>query len=355
MKIVNCKLKIISVAAVLFLVVVPVVFVVFTSSFVQAANCGLATDNPATPENETASCGSLVPCTGVDCTICDFFKLFQNIFNKALVLVPVVAVGFICWAGYCFLIAGGKPDQITKAKGILKSTFIGIAIFYSSYAIASSVLGIIAKSTNPAIDFGFHGSSFTFSCPEGTGGIDVFYSGGTITVNIPGVDQYFIPPNEEFEGATTTQAIKEGGVRVFRNGGVNMAGVNADVKTQLNSASALLADDYHLLVTSGKREYNTQVALVNKNCKPGATSSSADCEPDTCIPSGGTGYNCRHITGKALDVHLANAEGKNIENQAELVRVMRAAGFCRYRPENWHFELKSQIEASRMGSFTDCP
>ena len=70
MKIVNYKLRIISAVA-LFLIAVPMLFIIFPL-FASAA---------------------LVPCTGVDCTFCHFFTLFQNIFNFAVtILAPAVAV-----------------------------------------------------------------------------------------------------------------------------------------------------------------------------------------------------------------------------------------------------------------------
>ena len=129
----------------------------------------------------------LVPCTGVNCTICDFFRLFQNVFNMALTVVPIVAVIFVSIAGYYFMIAGGDTGKISKAKSILWHTFVGIAIFYSSYVLASFTLGFFARS-NGGIDFGFTKGGFVFNCSGGEienklGGL---LDGGRIVINIPG-------------------------------------------------------------------------------------------------------------------------------------------------------------------------
>ena len=55
----------------------------------------------------------LVPCTGTDCSFCDFFKLFQNLFNFIVnTLVPIVAVGMVVWGGYKLLTACLKSENI---------------------------------------------------------------------------------------------------------------------------------------------------------------------------------------------------------------------------------------------------
>src|SRR3989344_140663 len=85
----------------------------------------------------------LVPCTGTDCSFCDFFKLFQNLFNFIVnTLVPIVAVGMVVWGGYKLLTAGLKPENINEAKRILFNTFIGLIIVYASFVAASLVEGI---------------------------------------------------------------------------------------------------------------------------------------------------------------------------------------------------------------------
>lgn len=347
------KLKIASIAA-LFLIAVPIFFVILVPINVQA--------------------DGLVPCGGIDCTICDFFLLFQKVFNEALVLVPIVAVGFVCLAGYNFLIGGSKPDKITKAKSILWNTFIGIVIFYSAYAIVSFAIQFFAKD---ATDFGFRNGAFTFSCPKGIGGIDDIVSrvfpGGKIRIDIPAdiisrktrINISQATFNEEESGGSSGDTyIRKIGQYAFVTAGSN-TNISYDVRSAFDDASTnnnILGSgsgkqEIFLLIVDGKRTLQEQQSLVAKNCPAGATSSTA-CTPPTCIPKTGIGgSNCQHVGGYALDVWSVNGNAqqlKDTESQNRVISVMKQAGFCVYDRERWHFELKTNvIRTARTGVF-DC-
>src|SRR3989344_1438817 len=118
MKIVNCKPKIIKI--IIFLLVMVTVSL---SAYAQG----------------------LVPCTGIDCKLCDLFKLVQNIFNFVVwTLVPIVATAIILWAGFDMITAGGNQTKAGAGRKRLTSVMIGIAIVYSSYILASFVVKFLA-------------------------------------------------------------------------------------------------------------------------------------------------------------------------------------------------------------------
>ena len=290
----------------------------------------------------------LVPCTGVNCTICDFFRLFQNVFNMALTVVPIVAVIFVSIAGYYFMIAGGDTGKISKAKSILWHTFVGIAIFYSSYVLASFTLGFFARS-NGGIDFGFTKGGFVFNCSGGEienklGGL---LDGGRIVISIPG------------EPVKEVKINQVGKLNV--SSGVDIATLDADVNSALDDASldsALSAQGIGLLVTSGVRSYQKQMEEVARNCAPISAGSCILKDANSvvvCIPQQSAGgSNCPHVAGKAVDVWASQSgqQKKNLQN--EVIDAMKTSGFCVLKSENWHFELESQIADARKGAF-DCP
>lgn len=358
--------KAITLTSILFLFIFPALFVLSPINLQAASDCGQSADNPATPVNETLSCNGLVPCSGIDCTICDFFKLFQNVLNMAFKLAPLIAVILVCVAGYYFLVSGGEPGKITKARGILWNTFIGIIIFYSSYTLASFVLGFFAN-LNGGIDFGFKfeskegwfsSSGFTFNCSGGEieNKIGNIAYGGAIVIDLPDAVGGLAPDGEtEITGGAFTGESRPSGDGAFVSSSASM-NVKESVRNAFERAGEIALQynpPFALLVVSGKRDLAKQNELVARNCPSGATSST-QCNPPTCIPSLSSG--CPHIAGKALDIWAVNVEGnkQNSAMQNAAINVLKQAGFCRYTREAWHFELKSDLQGTpRMGAF-DC-
>ena len=71
----------------------------------------------------------LVPCggTGQDpCTFCDFFVLFKKIIDFILLsIIPPIAILMVVIGGAMFFLAAGNPENINRAKSLLKSVAIG--------------------------------------------------------------------------------------------------------------------------------------------------------------------------------------------------------------------------------------
>ena len=292
----------------------------------------------------------LVPCTGVDCTFCHFFTLFQNIFNFVVkVLTPSIAVIGMVWGGYKYITAGGNEGNVTAAKKIILNTVIGMVIVYGSFVVASSLVSFFAN-TSGAYDFGFNGTSFTFKC--GGGGI----LSGDVTGDVKRIlEGDEVEVSEDIAFFTSSTEIS--GIRVVD--GINFNGVNSEVKLIISQVAKNLQDKgLTLEVVSGVRSLAKQKELVAENCTDGATSSK-QCDPQTCIPKDAIGgSNCPHISGNAVDVYGVESNGYRCgarsECQDKVIQAMRSAGFCNLGSERWHFELESQIADNRKGSF-DCP
>lgn len=280
---------------------------------------------------------ALVPCTGINCTLCDFFSLAQNIFNfVAIQLVPVVAILLIFWGGYTFLISSGSPAGITKGKSILKNTVIGLVIVYTAYLAASYLVTFLAGERSLA-GSSFTPSGFVIQCsanpPRDVTGTAI----GSLAEELiaPETSAEFVYENLELSSMTNVKL----------SGDVNIGGLEDNVKDSLRAAAKVASEsEITLVVTSGFRSVNEQNDLVVTNC----VDPYADrCEirqggVETCIPRD-DGSNCRHTTGKAVDVWCWQGEAKCY--QATLFhQVMKPNGFCVYKKENWHFELKADLE-----------
>lgn len=70
-----------------------------------------------------------------------------SIIRVLLGLLGIIAVALIVYAGYLWMTAGGEEEQITKAKSILMSSVIGLAIILSAFAITTFVIGKLSEAT----------------------------------------------------------------------------------------------------------------------------------------------------------------------------------------------------------------
>ena len=78
-----------------------------------------------------------------DCQPCHILEIFNNVVEwLSTVFVPVVAALLFCWAGIVFFFAAGNPEQINKGKAIIRTTIIGLLIFYTAYIIVGLFLSV---------------------------------------------------------------------------------------------------------------------------------------------------------------------------------------------------------------------
>lgn len=100
-----------------------------------------------------ANAGGLVPCGGPDealCTLCDFFKLGQNIINFLLedVALPLTTV-MIAVGGVTLAISGGSPKRLELGKKILTSAVIGLIVVLASWLIINTIINLLAGGEQP--------------------------------------------------------------------------------------------------------------------------------------------------------------------------------------------------------------
>lgn len=81
------------------------------------------------------------------CTVCDFFKLIQNIINFFLfVSVPLVTLAAI-YIGFLFLFSGGSSKMVTMARTNLGHLVWGVVWVFGSWLVLNTILNVVA---NPA-------------------------------------------------------------------------------------------------------------------------------------------------------------------------------------------------------------
>ena len=89
----------------------------------------------------------LVPCGGEgepSCQICHLFELLDRIMDRILFnFVPIIATVMLIVGGIMFFFAGGNPNALQTAKGIIKSVVIGLIIIFAAFLIVGSMLQAI--------------------------------------------------------------------------------------------------------------------------------------------------------------------------------------------------------------------
>jgi len=80
------------------------------------------------------------------CQFCHLFVMFDGIVDFILKLVIIIAVLMLTIGGFMFIFAGGNPGILTKAKSILTSVAIGLAIIFGAYLIIGTILQAIGLS-----------------------------------------------------------------------------------------------------------------------------------------------------------------------------------------------------------------
>ena len=121
----------VAVCAILALLLVPAAFFVPSTAFAQD---GVTDDIP----------NRIVPECGYgdhdECGFCDLGELAQNIINFLVVFAVVTAALLFAWAGVLLLTAGGKPDNVSKARSIFTSVLIGLIVIISAWLIVDIIL-----------------------------------------------------------------------------------------------------------------------------------------------------------------------------------------------------------------------
>jgi hypothetical protein len=89
------------------------------------------------PAEEDVTKGTAPPTNSVETAI-------NNIMNWFFVIVLIVAVIFLLWAGFLFITAGGDPDKVNTARQNVMYAMVGVAVAVLAKGIVSLVQGLVA-------------------------------------------------------------------------------------------------------------------------------------------------------------------------------------------------------------------
>lgn len=70
-----------------------------------------------------------------------------TIINVALGLLGVIFLLLTIFAGFMWMSAAGNEEQVAKAKGILKTSIVGLIITLAAYSIASFIVTQVSGAT----------------------------------------------------------------------------------------------------------------------------------------------------------------------------------------------------------------
>ncbi len=74
-------------------------------------------------------------------------NIIAQVINIALGFLGIIAVIIILYAGFRWMTAAGKEDQVGEAKKMIVQAVIGLAIIFLAWAISSFVINQLMEAT----------------------------------------------------------------------------------------------------------------------------------------------------------------------------------------------------------------
>lgn len=107
----------------------------------------------------------LVPCgrRGQDpCRLCDLIVGISGIIKWIRNVMVAISLGVITWGGIVYMVSAGNEQMMEKAKGMIKTSLIGVALVLASWMIINSLFIVI--SINKDFGVGVKDGWSTFVC-----------------------------------------------------------------------------------------------------------------------------------------------------------------------------------------------
>ncbi|OGC83012.1 hypothetical protein A3D68_01310 [Candidatus Adlerbacteria bacterium RIFCSPHIGHO2_02_FULL_52_17] len=186
--------------------------------------------------------GGLVTCTGINCNLCDFGQLIQNIINFLIGLSIPIAVVMFAWAGILYFTSAGNKTNVTRAKGIFKTVFIGFILALTGWLVVQTVLSVLVKQ-----DFyiGNHWNSLECEANESRPGVTRPITVGEWLGTLPALQSYnsTISSSQSIvnvDPCSTTGGIYNGGMCEGPNGSYCPSGYTQGSSGCVSSSSGSL-------------------------------------------------------------------------------------------------------------------
>lgn len=88
----------------------------------------------------------IVPCTGVNCTVCDLATLAQNIINTGIFIFIFFSALMFAYAGFLYLTNEAIQMQ-QQAKSIFKNVTIGLIILLAAWLLVDTLMKSVLGGT----------------------------------------------------------------------------------------------------------------------------------------------------------------------------------------------------------------
>ena len=75
-------------------------------------------------------------------------RIAENVMGMILALAGYLALGFVIWGGYQYMMSSGDPGKTANAKKTLINAFIGLAITVLAKTIMGTIVGVLSPSGN---------------------------------------------------------------------------------------------------------------------------------------------------------------------------------------------------------------
>lgn len=91
----------------------------------------------------------IVPCTGVNCTVCDLATLAQNIINTGIFVFVFFSAMMFAYAGFLYLTNEAIGGQ-NEARSIFKNVAIGLIVLLSAWLLVDTLMkAVLGGSFGP--------------------------------------------------------------------------------------------------------------------------------------------------------------------------------------------------------------
>ncbi|MBI5456918.1 hypothetical protein HY969_04240 [Candidatus Kaiserbacteria bacterium] len=81
----------------------------------------------------------IVPCDGLNCTVCSLAELAQNILNAGIVISVFLSAMLFAYAGWLYL-TNEAIGQQQKAKDTFKNVVLGLVIILAAWVIVDTLM-----------------------------------------------------------------------------------------------------------------------------------------------------------------------------------------------------------------------
>ena len=109
----------------------------------------------------------IVPCDGVDCTVCDVVTLAQRLLNAGIYIAVFLSAILFAWAGWRYVTAGGDSGKATQARETFTNVLIGLVIILVGWLVVDTIMKTLVNESG---DFG-PWNQICSSTGQGGGGI----------------------------------------------------------------------------------------------------------------------------------------------------------------------------------------